>query len=390
MEGPLNGSIFAPPPSVTVPPLSVDPPHINGTMLWQDIVFISSGLFSGASVFCSLLLIWFHLRNWTVPEHQTHIVRILIMVPIYSVDSWLSLRFRDYSLYFDIARDCYEAYVLHQFFSLLLAYIEVGNGPNYIERVLEEQPKQKHPIPCCCLPMFKPGPLFLLITKQCILQYVLIRPLMAIAASILQATGVYEEGHFQPTHGYLWVTLIVNTSVTISMYFLVLFYFVLEKQLKPFSPVAKLTSVKAVLFFSFWQTVIIGTLSYFHVLPSVGDWEAEEVATGLNNWIICMEMFIFSIVHHFVFPYQSYKASEQAKRTLKETLVGPVINFKSVVDQKDLFTDIKSAYSPKNMKNARLYQEHLRLLDHVQEGSGSDQEENFDSVSFDTGHHDSA
>lgn len=53
-------------------------------------------------------------------------------------------------------------------------------------------------------------------------------------------------------HGYLWVAMIVNASVTVSMYFLVLFYLVMEKQLSPFSVVAKLASVKAILFFSFW------------------------------------------------------------------------------------------------------------------------------------------
>lgn len=197
----LNGTWIAP-QELDASPLGNES-HINGTLLWQDMVFISSGTLSSAAVLASFLLIWGHLRNWTVctplgspfyqqrqvPEHQTHIVRILIMVcknlpyfsaffrtilaarwsiylflfltsakvPIYAIDSWLSLRFREYSLYFDIARDCYEAYVLHQFFSLLLAYIEVGRPLGHIESVLEAKPKQNHPFPCCCLPRFAPG-----------------------------------------------------------------------------------------------------------------------------------------------------------------------------------------------------------------------------------------
>lgn len=35
-------------------------------------------------------------------------VGILWMVPIYSVDSWLSLSFKDAALYLDMLRDCYE------------------------------------------------------------------------------------------------------------------------------------------------------------------------------------------------------------------------------------------------------------------------------------------
>jgi len=34
-----------------------------------------------------------HLYNWYAPEVQKFVVRILFMVPLYSVQSWLSLRF---------------------------------------------------------------------------------------------------------------------------------------------------------------------------------------------------------------------------------------------------------------------------------------------------------
>ena len=46
------------------------------------------------------------------------------MVPIYSIDSWMSLRFRDAAIYLDVIRDSYESYVLYCFFMLLVTYIE--------------------------------------------------------------------------------------------------------------------------------------------------------------------------------------------------------------------------------------------------------------------------
>jgi len=45
------------------------------------------------------------MRNYTEPELQRPIVRILFMVPVYAIDSWLSLKFKDYSLVFDLVRD---------------------------------------------------------------------------------------------------------------------------------------------------------------------------------------------------------------------------------------------------------------------------------------------
>ena len=91
---------------------------------WEDVVFTVSGSFVLASCFASIYLIYKHLRNWTQPREQKYIVRLLLMVPIYSFDSWMSLRFRQAAVYLDLVRDSYEAYVLYCFFALLVAYIE--------------------------------------------------------------------------------------------------------------------------------------------------------------------------------------------------------------------------------------------------------------------------
>ncbi len=55
--------------------------------------------------------IYMHLRYYSSPKEQRHIVRILFIVPIYAFDSWLSLLFftnDQYYVYFDTVRDCYE------------------------------------------------------------------------------------------------------------------------------------------------------------------------------------------------------------------------------------------------------------------------------------------
>lgn len=57
------------------------------------------------------LQIYMHLRYYSSPNEQRHIVRILFIVPIYAFDSWLSLLFftnEEYYVYFDTVRDCYE------------------------------------------------------------------------------------------------------------------------------------------------------------------------------------------------------------------------------------------------------------------------------------------
>ena len=45
-------------------------------------------------------------------------VRIIGLVPIYSLESWMALRFKDDRVYFETARDAYEAFVLYAFFQV--------------------------------------------------------------------------------------------------------------------------------------------------------------------------------------------------------------------------------------------------------------------------------
>lgn len=53
--------------------------------------------------------------------------------------------------------------------------------------------------------------------------------------------------------GYLYVTIIYNISVSLSLYALFLFYFSTRELLSPYSPMLKFLMVKSVIFLSFWQ-----------------------------------------------------------------------------------------------------------------------------------------
>ena len=51
------------------------------------------------------------------------IIRILLMIPIYSFVSFLSYVFYTKAIYFEVLRNCYEAFALASFFTLLCNYI---------------------------------------------------------------------------------------------------------------------------------------------------------------------------------------------------------------------------------------------------------------------------
>ena len=71
----------------------------------------------------SMYGIFGHLSHYYQPNVQCYVVRILWMVPIYSIESWLCLRFHESALYIETLRDCYESYVIYCFFKFLIAVL---------------------------------------------------------------------------------------------------------------------------------------------------------------------------------------------------------------------------------------------------------------------------
>ena len=64
-------------------------------------------------------------RSWPLfsSTDANSIIRILFMVPIYAVVSFLSYKYYLHAIYFDVVRDCYEAFAIASFFSLLCHYV---------------------------------------------------------------------------------------------------------------------------------------------------------------------------------------------------------------------------------------------------------------------------
>lgn len=150
------------------------------------------------------------------------------------------------------------------------------------------------------------GPAFLRDCKMATMQFVVLKPLMALFAIILHINGAYDQGNFSITKGYIYVSLIVNASITYAFYYLVLFYLALGDHLRPYNPVPKFLCIKAVLFLSFWQSVVLAFLSRFQIIHEIGSWSVENVTTGIQNLLICFEMCFVALAHHRAFPFEPY------------------------------------------------------------------------------------
>ncbi|XP_068135380.1 transmembrane protein 184C [Hyperolius riggenbachi] len=266
-----------------------------------------AGIFVLMTIPISLWGILQHLVHYTQPELQKPIIRILWMVPIFSVDSWVALKYPDIAIYVDTCRECYEAYVIYNFMIFLLNFLS-NRCPN-LALVLEAKDQQRHLPPLCCCPPWPMGEVLLFRCKLGVLQYTVVRPVTTIIALICQLAGVYGEGDFNLKNAWTYLVIINNASQVFAMYCLVLFYIVLREELNPIQPVGKFLCVKLVVFVSFWQAVLIALMVKVGIISEdrVWDWKTvKDVATGLQDFVICVEMFLAAIAHHFSFSYKPY------------------------------------------------------------------------------------
>lgn len=242
--------------------------------------------------------IYRHLMNYTEPTYQRFIVRIIFMVPVYALMSFLSLVLPAASIYFNSFREVYEAWVIYNFLSLCLGWV---GGPGAV--VLSLSGRVLKPSWClmtCCFPPIPLDGRFIRRCKQGCLQFVILKPILVAVTLILYAKGKYEDGNFSPNQSYLYLTIIYTISYTMALYALALFYLACKDLLQPFNPVPKFILIKSVVFLTYWQGVLV-----FLAAKSGFIKDAEEAAE-FQNFIICVEMLIAAVGHLYAFPYKEY------------------------------------------------------------------------------------
>lgn len=260
-------------------------------------------------------------RSWpplrAEPVFQRQIVRILLMVPVYSSTSLTSLFISATKAQWVITirwaragaptsrkprarvvrdpprpgcprRSCYEAYVIYCFLQLCIEYL---GGPGHLVNKLEGHSFRTSlfSCTCCCGSEVAVSSRFLLWVKRGVIQFVWIKPAMALVQLIMVSQGTYGGESMSPHYAHFWVVIIYNISYTrasacppaplcpglpgldrtdplpaplpaVALYSLAMFYFGTHDVLHDFKPFLKFVMIKLVIFLSFWQEIIFSML----------------------------------------------------------------------------------------------------------------------------------
>ncbi|CAM9327480.1 unnamed protein product [Ectocarpus fasciculatus] len=263
-----------------------------------------------------------HAHNYNFPRTQKYIFRILIVVPVYAICSCIAIiaATGDVVVVALIVRDCYEAFVVYSFLTLILEH--AGGDYNCIEQI-KHLPPVPHPFPLCCLARVRRDGTLLRLSKQSTLQFVVVKPTMAILSLLALALGQYYSGSFQVT-----LLVVYNSSYSVALYGLLMFYRACGPLLAPFRPVQKFFAVKSIIFATYWQSVVV------HFIPGLSD---EQILLW-NDWLICMELVAFALLLNSAFPWHDFIMEQRDKPVLE--------NVREMINVRDVFQDAYHSFMP--------------------------------------------
>ncbi|KZF22804.1 DUF300-domain-containing protein [Xylona heveae TC161] len=294
--------------------------------VWHSLTFhhfglILSAIFALISVIVSFYLIFKHATNYLRPYEQRHIIRILFMIPVYSTVSFLSYYFYRHAVYFEVIRDCYEAFAIASFFTLMCHYIaEDLHSQKEWFRGLKPKP-WIWPLTwlkkCCggdrgIWRTPRSGLTWFNIIWISIFQYCAIRVIFTILSVITQSMGRYCESSLNPAFAHIWVMVFESTAVSIAMYALIQFYFEIKGEIAEHRPFFKILCIKLVIFFSFWQSILISFLVSSGAIKPTKRLSLPDINIGMQSLLLCIEMAIFSVMHVYAFTWKHYSSSRNS------------------------------------------------------------------------------
>ncbi|KAJ3995257.1 organic solute transporter Ostalpha-domain-containing protein [Lentinula boryana] len=236
-----------------------------------------------------------HCRSYTNPAEQRQILRILYMPPIYGVISFLSYRFfRSYTYY-----ELVEVGAM-----LLIEFVASSGSGHKAESSIARKDKRNLPFP----------PYFMYTLKWAVLQYVIFRPAISIAAIICQAYNVLCESEgFNAQYANVYLEAVDFVSISVALYGLFLFYGLTKEELVGRRPLAKFLAIKLIVMFTWYQSFVFDALEG-RVIHATQYWTETNIADGLNALAICIEMIFFACFMWWAYTPAAYRI-EGAKPT---------------------------------------------------------------------------
>lgn len=284
----------------------------------RQLTLAGSGLSVILTLHFTLQLLSQHTFYWKNPKEQKAILIIIMMAPVYAVNSFVGLLdikgSKPFFMLLDSVKECYEALAIAKFLALMYSYLKISMSNNIVPDEVKGR-EIHHSFP---MTLFQPRKVHLnhqtlRLLKYWTWQFVVIRPVCSILMITLQILGIY------PSWLSWTFTIVLNLSFYVAMYSLVVFYHVFAKELGPHKPLSKFICIKGIVFFSFWQGIVLDILIAMGVIRSQHFWlDTEHLQEAIQNILVCIEMIFFSVLQQYAYHVAPYSGDIEARLKLQK------------------------------------------------------------------------
>ncbi|KAG6994070.1 N amino acid transport system protein [Physcia stellaris] len=265
--------------------------HLAGSLTFHKLSVILAAAFTIAACLISGFA---HVRqalHFSNPHEQTKILRIIALVPVFAIISFLSVAFPEAATYLEPWTDVYESVALASFFLLLVVYlVPVSEKQDTFFDRLPLKDRRGKETANGSLKWFRK-------TWISVFQYPIVAFLVALATDITQSAGLFCVASSKPHFAHIWLQAIRSISVAIAFLAIVGLYTRLRPDLAAHQPFAKLLGIKGIVFLSFVQNIVFTILHSTNALKPTSSLSYDDITFGLPNLLLCVEMLIFSLLH---------------------------------------------------------------------------------------------
>lgn len=279
----------------------------------SQLTIAASGFSVMMTLHLTFQLLSQHLFYWKNPKEQKAIIIIILITPVYAIDSFVGLLdlrgSKQFFMLVNSAKECYEALAIAKFLALVYSYSNISLSNNIVPDEIKGR-EIHHSFP---MTLFQPRKTHLnqrtlKLLKYWTWQFVIVRPVCSILTIMLQMLGMYPSW-------LSWAfTIFLSFSVSLAMYSLIVFYHVFAKELATHTPLAKFLCIKGIVFFCFWQGVVLDILVARGIVRSHHFWlDTEHVEEAIQNVLVCVEMVFFSVMQQYAYHVAPYSGDLEAK-----------------------------------------------------------------------------
>ncbi|OBR15169.1 Duf300 domain-containing protein [Colletotrichum higginsianum IMI 349063] len=275
-----------------------------GNTSFYKFNIILSGSFTAASCLIIFILMFLHATHLSKRNEQIKILRISLIIPFWSIISFLSICFPSAEVYLHPWLESVQSICLGTFFLLLCEFVSPSAQHRDVFFAALTVKNQK------AADGEQNGLEWFRKMWFAVFQYPVVALLVAILTAITQAAGVYCEFASKAHFAKLWVnpklSIINNVSLTLAIMTVIRFFMQLKSQLAHHQPVAKFLSFKLVVSLTFIENIIFWIIRDVGALSPTPTLTNADLRIGIPSMLVCLEMLPLAVFFHYAYSHRPY------------------------------------------------------------------------------------